>query len=144
MLGPYLILSYFILFYFILLFLCFYFHWHYLFTCLSINSKFIVMFLILIDFCWAMHSGIQTTLLIFATLPLINVLHVYPSTSIVISFQPHSLSYIRYPISYPISYILYPLSYIMSLSLNGYGVDQSLAERIIRTLLTIFFSYFNP
>jgi hypothetical protein len=107
-----LILSYFILFYFILLFLCLYFQWHYLFTCLSINFKFIVMFLIFIDFCWAMHSGIQTTLLIFATLPLINVLQVYPS--IVISFQPHSLSYIRYPISYPISYIRYPISYPIS------------------------------
>jgi len=159
LLGPY--FPYFIyfilfLFYFILLYFLFYFVISLLllsltFIYLSASPsifKFIIMFLIIIDFCWAMHSGIQTTLLIFATLPLFNVLQVYPS--IVISFQPHSLSYIRYPISYPISYIRYPISYTISYIRYpiscpclwmDFGVDQSLAERVIRTLLTIFFSY---
>ena len=100
-----------------------------------------------------MHSGIQTTLLIFATLPLFNVLQVYPS--IVISFQPHSLayirypisypiSYIRYPISYPISYILYPLSYIMSLSLNGFWSRSIIGRAGHQNSSNYFLFLFNP
>ena len=144
------ILFYFTLFYFFIFVISLHLLSLTLFIYLPLHQsfKFIVMFLIFIDFCWAMHSGIQTTLLIFATLPLINVLQVYPS--IVISLQPHSLSYIRYPISYPISYIRYPISYTISYIRYpiscpclwmDFGVDQSLAERVIRTLLTIFFSY---
>ena len=95
-----------------------------------------------------MHSGIQTTLLIFATLPLINVLQVYPSTSIVISFQPHSLSYIRYPISYPISYmrypISYPISYIMSLSLNGFWSRSIIGRAGHQNSTNYFLLLFNP
>ena len=77
-------------------------------------SNFTVMFYSIWTFVEHCILGIQITLVIFATLPRSNVVQVYPLTSIVISFQPHSLSYIRYPISYPISYFRYPISYPIS------------------------------